>query len=56
MAIHGWRLARNLGGSAGMSKQTDRRPYGGRDLRAIPAYTIIDAARYLRMPERTIRN
>lgn len=39
-----------------MSRQTDRDPYRGRDPRQIPAYTIFDAARYLRIPEQTIRN
>jgi len=39
-----------------MSRQTDRDPYRGRDPRRIPAYTIFDAARYLRLPEQTIRN
>lgn len=33
-----------------------RTPYGGRDPREIPAYTIFDAARYLHVPERTIEN
>ena len=33
-----------------------RDPYRGRDAREIPAYTIFDAARYLRLPERTIEN
>jgi uncharacterized protein (DUF433 family) len=39
-----------------MSRQTDRDPYRGRDPRQIPAYTVYDAARYLRLPEQTIRN
>lgn len=30
--------------------------YGGRDPREIPSYNIFDAARYLRIPEQTIRN
>src|SRR4051812_32396864 len=39
-----------------MRRQTDRDPYRGRDPRKIPAYTVFDAARYLRLPENTIRN
>lgn len=39
-----------------MTRQTDRDPYRGRDPRQIPAYTLFDAARYLRIPEQTIRN
>ena len=40
-----------------MSKNPGGRdPYRGRDPRRIPAYTVFDAARYLRLPERTIRN
>jgi uncharacterized protein (DUF433 family) len=39
-----------------MSRKNDRDPYRGRDPRQIPAYTIYDAARYLRLPEQTIRN
>ena len=39
-----------------MKGQTDRDPYRGRDPRQIPAYTVFDAARYLRLPEQTIRN
>ncbi len=31
-------------------------PYRGRDPREIPTYNTIDAARYLRIPEQTIRN
>jgi uncharacterized protein (DUF433 family) len=30
-------------------------PYGGQDPREIPAYTVIDAARYLWLPERTVQ-
>src|SRR6266536_2758125 len=41
---------------AEMSRQTDRDPYRGRDPRQIPAFTIFDAARYLHLPEGTIRN
>jgi uncharacterized protein (DUF433 family) len=39
-----------------VKRQTDRDPYRGRDPRQIPAYTIFDASRYLRLPEQTIRN
>ena len=39
-----------------MSTRIDRDPYRGRDPRQIPAYTLFDAARYLHIPERTIRN
>jgi len=39
-----------------VSKRIERDPYGGRDPRQIPAYTLFDAARYLHIPERTIRN
>jgi uncharacterized protein (DUF433 family) len=39
-----------------MTRQTARDPYRGRDPRTIPAYTTFDAARYLRIPEQTIRN
>ena len=37
-------------------RPTDRDPYRGRDPRHIPAYTVFDTARYLRLPEQTIRN
>jgi uncharacterized protein (DUF433 family) len=39
-----------------VSKRIERDPYRGRDPRRIPAYTLFDAARYLHIPERTIRN
>jgi uncharacterized protein (DUF433 family) len=39
-----------------VKRQTDRDPYRGRDPRLIPAYSTFDAARYLRLPDRTIRN
>lgn|SRR5262249_31238833 len=39
-----------------MSKRIERDPYRGKDPRQIPAYTLFDAARYLHVPERTIRN
>lgn len=39
-----------------MRRQTDRDPYRGRNPREIPAYTTVDAAHYLRIPEKTIRN
>jgi len=39
-----------------VSKRLERDPYRGRDPRQIPAYTLFDAARYLHIPERTIRN
>lgn len=39
-----------------MSRQTDRDPYRGRDPRQIPAFTLFDAARYLHLPEATVRN
>ncbi len=39
-----------------MNRQIDREPHGGRDPRQIPAYTLFDAARYLRIPARTIQN
>jgi uncharacterized protein (DUF433 family) len=39
-----------------MIRRTDRDPYRGRDPRKIPAYTVFDAERYLRIPEKTIRN
>ena len=39
-----------------MSNRIERDPYRGRDPRQIPAYTLFDAARYLRIPKRTIRN
>ncbi|MDE3156862.1 MAG: DUF433 domain-containing protein [Acidobacteriota bacterium] len=39
-----------------MSKKVERDLYRGRDPRQIPAYTLLDAARYLHIPERTIRN
>src|SRR5262245_45745957 len=38
------------------SRQTIRDPYRGRDPRNIPADTVFDASRYLRLPEPTIRN
>jgi hypothetical protein len=31
-------------------------PYRGRDPRDIPAYTLFEAARYLRVPEKTLFN
>jgi uncharacterized protein (DUF433 family) len=34
----------------------ERDPYRGRDPREIPAYTTFEAARYLRIPERTLFN
>lgn len=37
-----------------MSKTADT--YRGRDPRRVPAYTTFDAARYLRLPEQTLRN
>ena len=39
-----------------MTRRIERDPYRGRDPRRIPAYTLVDAARYLHIPERTIRN
>jgi uncharacterized protein (DUF433 family) len=39
-----------------MNKATERDPYRRRDPRRIPAYTLVDAARYLRLPVRTIEN
>lgn len=39
-----------------MTRGIERDPYRGRDPRQIPAYTLFDAARYLHVPERTIRN
>src|SRR5579872_3731444 len=39
-----------------MSRQTGRDLYRGRDPRRIPAYTLVDVARYLRIPVRTIQN
>jgi uncharacterized protein (DUF433 family) len=39
-----------------VSIRIERDPYRGRDPRQIPAYTLFDAARYLHIPERTIRN
>lgn len=39
-----------------VSKPSSRDPYRGRDPRRIPAYTVFDAERYLRIPEQTIRN
>src|SRR5262245_57405463 len=41
---------------ARVSKQSERDPYRGRDPRQIPAYTLVDAARYLHIPARTIQN
>jgi uncharacterized protein (DUF433 family) len=41
---------------ARVNRQTDRDPYRGRDPRQTPAYTLDDSARYLRIPEQTIRN
>jgi len=39
-----------------MTRRIERDPYRGRDPRQIPAYSLFDAARYLHVPERTIRN
>jgi uncharacterized protein (DUF433 family) len=39
-----------------MNRKIDRDPYRGRDPREIPAYDTSAAARYLRIPENTIRN
>ena len=39
-----------------MNKRIERDPYRGRDPRQIPGYTLFDAARYLHLPKRTIRN
>ena len=39
-----------------MTRRIERDPYRGRDPRQIPAYSLFDAARYLHIPERTIRN
>ena len=41
---------------AEVKRQTERDPYRGRDPRVVPAYNIDAAARYLRIPDRTIRN
>src|SRR5437773_2676603 len=38
-----------------MIKSTERDLYRGRDPRALPAYDTLDASRYLRIPENTIR-
>src|SRR5579884_1097275 len=54
--MHQARVAPASRRPAGMKRQTIRDPYRGRDPRQIPAYTVDDAARYLRLPERTIRN
>lgn len=39
-----------------MTHTQERKIYGGRDPREIPAYTMVEAARYLRVPEQTVRN
>jgi uncharacterized protein (DUF433 family) len=39
-----------------VSHPAARDPYRGRDPREIPAYTTLEAARYLRIPERTLFN
>jgi uncharacterized protein (DUF433 family) len=39
-----------------VTRRIERDPYRGRDPRQIPAYSLFDAARYLHVPEQTIRN
>lgn len=39
-----------------MTTRPERNPYGGRSPREIAAYTTVQAAHYLRVPEKTIRN